>query len=189
MSKIFEPQVINPILTGFIEELITTKGNLAATKPAEIATKPIDVFEGRMRIKGIDLFEVPVYVAAVSFYLNQGDMQGHRARGAMACYMDIEVADKIFKAAGLQVPYDEDDESMMGLCGSLSKLIADALKDRLAAAGYTSLMVSNPSVYKNSIAGGVDFSKDQNEKQEISFYFLKHKALVIDWTMAPIPKK
>jgi hypothetical protein len=48
---------------------------------------------------------------------------------------------------------------------------------------------STPEVYKNIISEGVEFSKDQGEKQEISFYFLKHKALVIDWTMAPIPKK
>jgi len=99
------------------------------------------------------------------------------------------VADKIFKAAGLQVPYDEDDESMLGLCGSLCQLIANALKERLSADGYVELEFSSPEVYKNTISEGVEFCKDQNEKQEISFYFLKHKALVIDWTLAPIPKK
>ena len=103
--------------------------------------------------------------------------------------MDTEVADKIFKAAGFQVPYDEDDESMMALCGNLCQSMAVNLKDRLAAAGFVSLEVSAPAVYKNTISEGVEFTKDQNEKQEISFYFLKHKALVIDWTLAPIPKK
>ena len=103
--------------------------------------------------------------------------------------MDIEVADKIFKAAGLQVPYDEDDESMMGMCGTLCQMIADGLKERLSAAGFAALLVSPPVVYKNTIPEGVSFSKDQNEKQEISFFYLKHKALVIDWTMATIPKK
>jgi len=87
------------------------------------------------------------------------------------------------------VPYDEDDESMMALCGSLCQSIADALKDRLASAGYISLEVSTPAVYKNTISEGVEFSKDQDEKHELSFYFLKHKALAIDWTLAPIPKK
>ena len=72
-----------------------------------------------MRIKATDKFDVAVYIAAVNFYLNKPDMQAHRARGAMIVYMDIEVADKLFKAAGLKVPYDEDDESMMGLCGNL----------------------------------------------------------------------
>jgi hypothetical protein len=189
MAKSFDPQIINPIITGFIEELITTKGNLASSKPFEVAAKPIVEYEDLMRVNATDKFDVAVYIAATNFYLNQADMQGHRARGAMVCYMDIEVADKIFKAVGLQVPYDEDDESMMGLCGSLCQLIADAFKDRLAAAGFPSLVVSTPAVYKNTISEGVEFSKDQDEKQEISFYFLKHKALVIDWTMAPIPKK
>jgi hypothetical protein len=189
MVKSFDARIINPILTGFIEEVMTQKGNLVSAKPFEIAAKPIDEYEGSMLIKASDKFDVPVYIAAISIYLNKGDMQGHKAKGAVIIYTDIEVADKLFKAAGLQVPYDEDDESMMALCGSLCQLIANALKDRLAADGYASLEFSTPGVYKNTISEGVEFSKDQKEKQEISFYFLKHKALVVDWTLAPIPKK
>jgi len=189
MAKIFDPPIINPIITTFIEDLISVRGNLPATKPFEVATKHIDEYEDRMRIKATDKFDVAVYLAAANFYLNKADMQAHRARGAMIIYMDIEVADKLFKAAGLKVPYDEDDESMMGLCGSLCQSIADNLRDRLAEEGFAKLEVSTPAVYKNSISEGIEFSKDQDEKQELSFYFLKHKALVVEWTMAPVPKK
>jgi len=189
MGKGLEPQIVNSIISGYIEELITTKGGLVASKPFEVATKSIDEYENRMRIKATDKFDVAVYIAAFSLYLNQADMQAHRARGAIVFYMDTEVADKLFKAAGLEVPYDEDDESMLTLCGSLGQLIADAVKDRLSAAGYAALTVSSPGVYKNTIPEGVEFSKGQDEKQELSFYFLKHKALVVDWTIAPIPKK
>jgi len=189
MAKSFDPQIINPILTGCVEEIITAKGGIVASKPFELATKSIEEYEERMRISATDKFDVAVFIAAANFYLNKSDLQAHRARGALIVYMDTEVADKLFKAAGLQVPYDEDDESMMGLCGSLCQLIADTLKDRLASAGYVSLEVSVPAVYKNTISEGVEFSKEQNEKYEISFYFLKHKALVIDWTLTPIPKK
>lgn len=189
MGKIFDPQVVSPIITSFIEELITTKGGLVPTQNYDVAVKPIEEYQGRMLVSSTEKLDVPAYISEANFYLNQGDMNAHRARGAMVIYMDIEVADKLFKAAGLQVPYDEDDESMEALCGSLCKLISEALKDRLAQAGYVSLEVSTPNAYKTHIPEGVEFSKDQNEKQEISFYFLKHKALVIDWTMAPIPKK
>jgi len=189
MNKSFDPHIINPILTGFVEDLMTNKGNLVSAKPCEIVSKPIDEYEDRMLIKASDKFDVPVYVAAASIYLNKADKQGHRARGALVIYMDIEVADKLFKAAGLQVPYDEDDETMMALCGSLCQLIVNALKERLAAEGYAELEFSTPEAYKNTISEGVEFSKDQHEKQEISFYFLKHKALVVDWTLAPVPKK
>ena len=190
MAKSFDSQIVNPILTNFVEDLISTRGGLPSSKPFEVATKSIDEYEDRMRIKATDKFDVAVYLAAINFYLNKADMQAHHgARGAVIIYMDIEVADKLFKAAGLQVPYDEDDESMTALCGSLCQLIADNLKNRLAATGYPMLEFSTPAVYKNTITAGVEFSKDQDEKQELSFYFLKHKALVIDWTMAPIPKK
>lgn len=189
MAKSFNPSIVNSILAGFIEELITTQGGLIPTKPFDTAVKPIEEYEGRMRVNATDKFDSAVYIAASNFYLNKGDMQAHRARGAVIFYVDTEVADKIFKAAGFQVPYDEDDESMMTICGDLCQSMANALKDRLAAAGYTSLEVSPPAVYKNTIAEGVEFSKEQDEKQELSFYFLKQKALAIDWTMAPIPKK
>jgi hypothetical protein len=189
MAKIFDPQIVNPIITGIIEEMVTSKGSLFPTKPFDLAVKPIEEYEGRMRVNATDKFDVSVYIAAINFYLNQADMQAHRARGALLFYMNTDVADKIFKAAAYQVPYDEDDESMMVLCGSLCKSIADSFKDRLAMAGYASLEVSTPSVYKNSIPEGVEFNKEQDEKQELSFYFLKQKALAIDWTMASIPKK
>ncbi len=189
MGKSFDPQIVNPILIGFIEELITTKGLLVPTKPSEAAAKPIDEYEGRMRINAAEKFDVPVYIAETNFYLSQGEMNSHHSRGAMIFYMDAEVADKVFKAAGLQVPYDEDDGSMEELCGQLCQLVVDNLKDQLAAAGYITFVVSKPAVYKNTIPQGVEYSKDQDEKQELCFYFLKHKAVVIDWTLAPIPKK
>ena len=189
MAKGLDPQIVNPILTKFIEETVTSKGGLVSSKAFDIATKPIEVYEGRLRVYSSDKFEVPTYVAAANLYLNQGDMRAHRSRGVMVIYMDIEVADKIFKAAGLQVPFDEDDGSMEELCGNFCQSIANNLKERLIEEGFISLEVSPSIVYKNAITEGVEFSKDQNEKQEISFYFLKHKALVIDWTLAPIPKK
>jgi len=190
MVKKFDPQIANSIITGFMEDLLVTKGGLSASKPYEISSKPISEYEGRMRIHATEKFDVAVYIAAISFYLNQADMQeAHRARGALVLYIDTEVADKVLKAAGLQVPYDEDDESMMTTGGRLCQMIADALKDALAAAGFVGLLVSPVCVYKNSIPEGVAFSKEQKEKQELTFYFLRHKALVIDWTLAPIPKK
>ena len=189
MANSFDSSVINPIITDFVEQLITTKGGLVSSKPFEVATKPIVEYEGHMMVKATDKFDVAVYLAASSFYLNQADMKARKARGALVVYLDTEVADKVFKAAGFQVPYDEDDESMLALGGSLCQMIAEAIKERLAAAGYPSLEFSTPATYKNTISGGVEFSKEQTEKQELSFYFLKHKAVVVEWTMAPIPKK
>ncbi|MBF0511450.1 MAG: hypothetical protein HQL13_03880 [Candidatus Omnitrophica bacterium] len=189
MGKSFDIQIVNPIITSFIEDILVAKGSLVASKPCEIAAKPIDEYANRMIIKASDKFDVPVFIAASSLYLSAADMNAHRACGAMAVYVDIEVADKIFKAAGLQVPYDEDDDSMMALCGQFCTKIIDALKTRLAQDDYPKLEASIPVIYRNAISEGVEFSKGQNEKQEMSFYFFKHKALVIDWTLVPLVKK
>ena len=61
MAKIFDPQIINPILTGFIEELITTKGNIVASKPFEIAAKPIDGYDELMIVKAADKFDAVIH--------------------------------------------------------------------------------------------------------------------------------
>ncbi|MDE2027223.1 MAG: hypothetical protein KGK03_09640 [Candidatus Omnitrophica bacterium] len=189
MAKSLDPQIVNPILTGFIEELITAKGGIAPTQPFEVSVRHIEEYEGRMRVNATDKFDVAVFLAAVNLYLNKTQMQANKALGAVILYMDAEVADKIFKAVGFQVPYDEDDESMMALCGKLCQTIAANLRDRLAASGFASLELSEPAAYKNTISEGVPFSKEQDEKQELLFYFLKHKALGLDWTLGPIPRK
>src|SRR5580698_1911776 len=92
MAKIFDPQIVNPLLTGFLEALLITKGSLVATKPLEVVSKPIEEYDDRMRIKASVKFDVAVYIAAINFYFNQVDMQAHRARGALVLYLDTEVA-------------------------------------------------------------------------------------------------
>ena len=67
MAKSLEPQIVNPIITGFIEELLTTKGGLTANKPFEIAAKPIEEYEERMRVHATDKFDVAVYIAVANF--------------------------------------------------------------------------------------------------------------------------
>jgi hypothetical protein len=189
MAKNFDPNIVNPIFTGVIEDMMTTRGGLVSTKAFDLSVKPIEEYEGRMRVNATDKFDTSVYIAAINFYLNKADMHAHRSRGTMVLYMNSEIADRLFKAVGLQVPYDEDDESMMVLCGNLCRTIADSFKERLIEKDFAALEVSDPATYKNNVTEGVEFSHGQEEKQELSFYFLKHKALAIDWTMAPIPKK
>ena len=122
MEKSLDPQIVTPFLTGFIEELITSKGGLVPTQNYNVTAKPIEEYEGRMVVHATDKFDVPTYVAATNLYLNQGDMHAHRPRGVMVVYVDIEVADRIFKAAGLQVPVHQghqlidlgDDAALFG---------------------------------------------------------------------------
>ena len=129
--------------------------------------------------------------AAVGLYSSKGDMQAHRPKGGHDhSIWTPRVADKLFKAAGLQVPYDEDDESMMELCGNLCESIANTLKDGLSAKGFAALEVSPPTVYKiHHLRRGLNSAKTRTRSRNFLFFFLKHKALVIEWTLAPHPSK
>ena len=68
-------------------------------------------------------------------------------------------------------------------------LIAEMLENRLAQDDYVDLELGSPAMFRNVSHEGVELPKDLHEKQELSFYFLKRKAIVIEWAMAAIPQK
>ena len=189
MAKGFDPQVLTSAVIECIEEAVSKKGNLPSTEAPAVQAKEIDEYEERMRASGIDKFNVPAYIAVVNLYLNQGDLQHHKAKGAIIVYLNTEVADKIFKALGYTIPYDEDDEAMLKLCGDFAQMVATHLKGRITSSGYAELVLSPPSMYKNTVGAGVEFSPDQNESQEVIFSYLKHKAIAVEITLAPLPRK
>ncbi len=189
MAKIFEPTLLTSSLTEIVEKLISEKNAVLPTQPTESVLKDIMEYEGRMRVSGMDKFNSPSLIAVTNLYLNEADKQKNKAKGAVVLFMNTEIADKIFKAVGFTVPYDEDDDSMMKLCGQFAQAVVNAFKDRLSSAGYAALIASEPLVYKNNVSEGVAFSPDQVEKQEISFYYFKTKTILIEVSLAPIPKK
>ncbi len=189
MAKIFEQALLASTLTEIVEKTISEKNALMPTAPTESALKDILEYEGRMRVSGMDKFNSPSFIAVSNLYLNDADKQRNKPKGAIVVFMNTEFADKIFKALGLAVPYDEDDDSMMKLCGEFTATVVNALTDRLAGAGYVSLLSQAPLVYKNNVSEGVAFSVDQQEKQEITFTYFKNKAIIIEVSLAPIPKK
>ena len=83
---------------------------------------------------------------------------------------------------------DEEEESAVA-CGKICTLLAEKFKERLAESGFPELFLSKPACNKNSLPEGIDFSADQKQKQEISFYFWKKKAMVVDITMADFSRR
>lgn len=187
-NKDFDPQVLSEAAVGAVQQAFS-RSNLPHQVP-DIKAVDIVEYDGRMRAMGLERLDSPCYVSAVNFYLSKADMdRRNKPKGAMVLYMETETAGKLFKAAEIPFADDEDDASMTTACGQFAQMVADALNSELSAKGYAALVPSKPQNYKNSVMGGVEFSPDQKTKHEITFVYFKHKAIGVDLTLAPIPKK
>lgn len=190
MAKSLDPQVlVKTFLNAAQQAFASTAGKVVPTNDATEKPQNIIEYQGRMSVAGMDKFNGPTYISGVSFYLNEQDRDKHRAKGAMVLYLEAANAEKILRGFGHSVSDDEEDDETLTACGKVCTTLADKFKENLSQAGYPSLVLSTPIVNKNSIPEGIDFSTDQIQKREISFYFWKKKALVVDLTVADISRR
>ena len=187
-GKKIDPQIVT-MLMGVIEQALSKMSGIAPSEPAQ--TKEIELveYEGRMRALGTEKFNAPAFISVVNYYLTPGDMERHKAKGALVLYLDFENAGKLLKGLGIAIPDDEDDMSMVNACGKLCDGWSSAFKKELVGLGYADLVMSSPCNYKNSVLEGVEYSADQKTKHECSFFYWKRKAIVVELTLAAIPQK
>ena len=190
MAKEFDPQILNTAFLGVMSQGLAKMAPIVASEEPKVKAVAIEEYNGRMRISpGIEKLKSTSYISVVNFYINQGDLERHKPKGAMVFYLELENAGKFFKSQGIAFAEDEDDKSMMDACGKWCAAIAGELKSALSSQGYVPLVLSAPQNYKNNVVQGVEFSSDQMVKQEITFSYFKHPTIVVELTMAPLPKK
>ena len=179
-------QALMTMVKGVVEDSLSKmSGVLPSSDPESKASDIVD-YEGRMRAVGTEKFNAPSYVSVVSFYLNKGDMERHKAKGAMVLYMDAESSSKLFKFMGFSFSDDEDDASMMNACGEYCTQLADAFKKELVKSGHADLVMSSADNYKNSVLAGVPYSTDQKKKYELLFSYWKRKVVAVEVTLGGI---
>jgi|CXWL01.1.fsa_nt_gi hypothetical protein len=190
MSRNFDSQVlVKTFLSAAHQAFALTSGKVVPTDDATHKTQNIIEYQGRMSVTGMDKFNGPTYIVGVSFFLNEQDRDKRRAKGAMVLYLEASNAEKILRGFGHPISDDDEDEETFTAYGKVCTTLADKFKESLAQSGYPSLVLSEPVSSKNSLSEGIDFSSDQTQKQEISFYFWKKKALVVDLTMADLSRR
>jgi hypothetical protein len=187
--KSLDSQVLTNSVMETMQETLSKIGGIVPSSDPETKEVEIEEYEGRMKVTGFGKFESVSFISAINLYLNQADMDRHKPKGAVILYLDSENASKFFKGLDVTVDEDEDDSSMMNGCGEFCKIIAEGFKNKLKEKGYPELLLSEPSNFKNSALRGVEFSADQKTKYEFSFFYWKHKALIVDVTLSDLPRK
>lgn len=190
MSKSLDPDIlIKTFLTVAQQVCASTSGRIVPSDDATHKSLNIIEYQGRMSSAGMEKFNGPTYVAGISFFLNEQDRDKRRAKGAMVLYLEASNAEKFFRGFGFPVTDEDEEEESAAACGKLCTLLAEKFKERLSESGFADLVISKPTCNKNSLPEGIDFSADQKQKQEISFYFWKKKAMVVDISMADLPRR
>ncbi len=188
MAKGFDPDIlVKTFLDVAQKSFEATMGKVVPTDAATHKAQNILEYQGRMSVTGMEKFNGPAFIAGVSFYLNEQDRDKHRAKGAMVLYLEASNTEKVLRGFGHPLSDEEEEEETLAACGKLCSTLATKFKENLS--GASSLIMSDPISNKNSIPEGIDFSSDQTQKQEISFYIWKKKAIVVDLTMADVSRR
>ena len=188
-DKKIDPKILTALM-GVIEQVLSKMSGIVPSSAPETKEAELVKYEGRMRVAGMEKFNAPSLISIINYYLTPTDMERRKGvKGALVLYVELENAGKLFKALGFTFPDDEDDVSMMTACGEFCSVLSGNFKKELAGLGYADLAASAPHNYKNSVLEGVEFSTDQKTKHEFSFFYWKHKSIVVELTLAAIPQK
>ena len=166
-----------------VEELFKSKPNVTFTKEAEFVQRDIIEYNSRMRIFGMEKFNGPCFISVINYYLTEVDLKAHKACGAVVLYIEESCAGKLLKSLGYKGFDDEDNDSVMKICGEFCTSLTDEYKKELSSLGYKDLASSTPSNFYNGVPDGVEFNYDEYVKYEMSFFLWKQKAIVLDITM------
>ena len=176
------------LLADTVSKLFRERGEIEFSKAPLLTKRPIVEYNGRMRADGMEKFNNPTFVAFINFYLDAAAMGKHNALGAIIVYVEQDYVPIIFRKLRYPAVDDENNKAMCDACGALCNIIAGAFKSALVNKGYKELEMSHFLSYRNTAANGAEFNYKEYDKYEICFEMDNIKRLVLELTMAPIPK-
>ena len=184
-----ELQTLANTLAESVVAIFKEKGEMKFSKPPAPKLKSIIEYNGRMRADGMEKFNNPTFVATVNFYLNAKEMEKHNALGAVVVYIEQGYVVDLLRLLKYPPVDDENMDALRDCCGTLCNIIAGRFKSAISSIGFIELEMSAFASYRNTAPRGVEFCFKEYNKYEIEFYITDIKRLVIEMTMAPIPKR
>ena len=188
MAQQMDEQVLITILTGAVNKTLGNIPTAPQTEEPKAQKEKIADEGGKMYVDGVKKFDAACYVSYVNYYLTQGDIARHNAKGFLVIYLHCDYAEKLFKAIGYAYS-DENETTMFESATKLCNTITEALKQNLTSSGYADLVLSAPATSRNSVFAGIEYNRSQKDKHELSFYFWKQKALVVELALSDVPPR
>ena len=177
-------QAIAQALQTTLETALEKLG-LNLTQDSEIEEREVIEYNSRMRVFGLEKFNGPCYIFGFNFYKDSQTQEAKQTNGAFVLFFEEESIEKILKKLGHRAFDEEDEAFVLENLGVFGKQLAETFAAALSSVGYTSLLVSDPMSYKNSIPEGMDFPYSVYKYQELSLYLWDKKVVVADAIIAP----
>ena len=179
------------MLRDIINRLIQKNAKIQFSKDPVIEKRDIVEYNKKMRVSVLEKFNAPGYLSAINYYLTPKDKETRNAAGAFILYIIDSNLKKFFEATGMAVAgFDDDDlEQVTSKCNQLCQTISDEFCGELKSKGYKDLIASTPISARNTIPEGVDFSFNQYEKCDVSFYIKNIKSLTLEITLPSLKKQ
>lgn len=178
------------LLREVITRILKRKARFREVTKPDPLIKPIIEFRRRMRVSSIDKFESTTYISSINFFVNDAAMQDKKALGAVIIL--LEEKGLLFLLRKMDYPMEDNDdpEELKDACGTLCNLICGSFKSGLSQLDYEDVTMSHFSSYQNEAPFGIDYDLNEQFYCEMTFGVEDFpKLLIVQYTMAPIPKK
>jgi len=176
-------------LSAAVKKVFFERSELKFSSEPAIERKPIVQFVNRMRIDAMEKFNSTTFLAAVHYYRNAQAMTKEPPLGVVIIYIERTFVPEMLRLFKYPyIDYDNDDEVLDGI-GAIANLIAGFFKIELGRLGYIDLEMSHFRSAINSVLDGLEYSKSQTHKHEISFEIEGVKRMVVEVVIEPLPRK
>ncbi len=175
-------------LAAAVKKVFYEKSEQKFSSEPTIEKRAIIQFVNRMRIDAMEKFNTTTFLSVIHYYKDNAALKNNEPIGLIIVYIERTFVPEMLRLFKYPyIDYDDDDEVLDGI-GAISNLIAGYFKKELARLGYADLEMSHFRTAINSVLDGVEYSKDQTDKFEISFEIDDKKRMVVEMLMSPLPK-
>ncbi len=183
MAKEYDLNKLSQMILKAVEATVATVPAMSPSQDPESKIRDLEEYDGRLKAIGSSKFGSPCYVCAVNFFANELDKSKEKnPKGFVVLYLEADNATKIFKPLGIAFQDDEDDASMIKATGELLNKIAQNIVGAMNASGYSQLLMTTPIGQRNHLSEGVAIDLGLQQLSEVSFFFYKHRSLVVEAT-------
>jgi hypothetical protein len=176
------------ILAAAVAKMLRVKGDIYLSSAPVIKERRIVQFARRMRIDGLEKYGSRTVFSSVTFHIDRDRMEQEQAIGALVVYIPVDYIARLMWLLEYGRIDEDDDLVVMDACGTITNLIAGYFVKELSANGYIFLEMSHFESYINTAVNGVNFSSDQDIKDEIEFFIKGDKKIVAELTMTPLQR-
>lgn len=175
---------VGEALSAAVKSAFNDQYGIEFTEGPTVEEKDLIDDRDNMRTLGLDKFNAPCYISAVSYAVSEEAKQKDEYVGTLVLYINDEIIERVMKRSSEQRIDIEDEGAVVEGMGPVMAQVAKAFEQALSSKGFSGLIASDPVNGRNDLAEGVPFHQSQYSLVEASCDVSRSKGIVLAATMA-----